>query len=233
MEQNQITEEEIARVLEVVNKLGYINWAVCNKELSSPRKATAMLHILQRRGIIQESENGEWTANTPHTVSGTDSVKVITNTDETYLNKEKTMDNKSRKKKVIKWLLIGIGCVVLFAIMYVIDSTIVGYNQSVIMEHRVSGGASPLNTISRGTLYYLIFGIGTLVSGLGFLTSAIMFIVSLISCWITNDSTVVQQVTAVNSDTLVQLSKLYKEGLLTKQEFETKKKQLLGGKQNG
>ena len=140
------------------------------------------------------------------------------------------MDNKARKKKVIKWLLIGIGCVVLFGILYTIDSAIVGYNQSVIMEHRVSGGASPLNTISRGTLYYVIFGIGVLVSALGLLTSAIMFIVSLISCWINNDSTVVQQAAEVNTDTLVQLSKLYKDGLLTKQEFETKKKQLLGSK---
>lgn len=53
---------------------------------------------------------------------------------------------------------------------------------------------------------------------------------STISCWINNDSTVVQQAAETNTDTLVQLSKLYKDGLLTKQEFETKKKQLLGSK---
>lgn len=92
------------------------------------------------------------------------------------------------------------------------------------MEHRVSGGASPLDTISRGTLYYVIFGIGLLVSALEFLISAIMFIVSLIGCWVNSTPTVVQQVAETSSDTLVQLSKLYKEGLLTKQEFEAKKK---------
>lgn len=140
------------------------------------------------------------------------------------------MRNKDRKKKVIKWLLIGIACVALFGMIYAIDSVIVGYNHSVIMQHRVSGGASPLDTISRGTLYYVIFGIGVLVSALGFLISAIMFIVNLIGCWVNSTPTVVQQVTETSSDTLVQLGKLYKEGLLTKQEFETKKKQLLGGK---
>ncbi len=140
------------------------------------------------------------------------------------------MDNKTRKKKVIKWLLIGIGCIALFGVLYAIDCAIVGYNSAAIMEHRVSGGAVPADTISRGTSYYVIFGIGVLVSALGFLISAVMFIVNLISCWINNDSTVVQQAAETNTDTLVQISKLYKDGLLTEQEFETKKKQLLGEK---
>ncbi len=140
------------------------------------------------------------------------------------------MDNKARKKKVIKWLLIGMGCIVLFGILYAIDCIIVGYNSAAIMEHRVSGGAVPTDTISRGTLYYVIFGIGTVVSVLGFIVSAIMFFISLISCWVNNNSTETQQSIETNTDTLVQLSKLYKEGLLTKQEFEVKKKQLLGGK---
>ena len=60
------------------------------------------------------------------------------------------MTNKDRKKKVIKWLLIGIGCIALFGVLNGIDSIIVSYNQSAIMEYRVSGGAVSPNTISRG-----------------------------------------------------------------------------------
>ncbi len=59
MEQNQITEQEIAHVLEVVKKIGYVNWTVCNKELLSPAKATLMLKMLHQQGIISSEENGD------------------------------------------------------------------------------------------------------------------------------------------------------------------------------
>ena len=140
------------------------------------------------------------------------------------------MDNKARKKEVVMWLLIGIGCIALFGVIYAIDSTIVAHNQAVIMEHRVSGGVIPSNTIDRGNIYWSIVLTGTLASVGGFILSIIMFIISLISWWVNNDSTPVQQVIKTDSDALIQLTKLYKEGLLTKQEFETEKKQLLGGK---
>ncbi len=139
------------------------------------------------------------------------------------------MTNKDRKKKVIKWLLIGIGCIVLFGVLNGIDSIIVSYNQSAIMEYRVSGGAVSPNTISRGAAYYIIMSIGFLISGLGFIISTILFIINLISCWINNTPEVVQQVVETNSDPLVQLSNLYNQRLLTREEFEEKKRQLKRG----
>ncbi len=225
MEQNQITEQEIAHVLEVVKKIGYVNWTVCNKELSSPSKATAMLHILQKRGIIQEIENGELTVNTNHTDSEAGSTEIIANTKGMCLSKEKTMNNKTRKKKVIKWLLVGIACVVILGITHFMDGIWVGVNQ-MRMEH----GAPRM---SLGSPFGISIMCGYIFSVLGICVSVLMFIISLVSCWVNSTPTVIRQGAEENSDTLIQLSKLYKEGLLTKQEFETKKKQLLGVKMNG
>lgn len=143
------------------------------------------------------------------------------------------MTNKDRKKKVIKWLLVGLGCVVLFGVLYGIDSIIVGYNRSQIMEYRLSGGISGglKNTIDRSTSYYIIFWSGFIISILGLIISVIMFIVNLVNCWLNNTTEEVQQQVVKNdSDTLVQLSRMYHDGLLTKQEFEKQKKQLLGDK---
>lgn len=144
------------------------------------------------------------------------------------------MDNKTRKKKVIKWLLIGIGCAVVLWISISIDSSLAHHNK---MEYMTHGGiyADPnsINIISKSNPLWVSAACGIVVSFLGLILSTIMFVVSVISCWINSTPTVVQQVTKTSSDTLIQLSKLYKEGLLTKEEFEMKKKQLLGGKQNG
>ncbi len=140
------------------------------------------------------------------------------------------MTNKDRKKKVIKWLLVGLGCVVLFGVLYGIDTIIVEYNRSQIMGYRLSEGLID-NTIDRGTSYYIVFWSGFIISILGLIISVIMFIVNLISCWLNNTTEVVQQQFVKNdSDTLVQLSRMYHDGLLTKQEFEKQKKQLLGDK---
>lgn len=101
MEQNQITEEEIARVLEVVKKLGYINWAVCNKELASPAKATAMLKILQTRGFIQETENGEWRLNTEQMTfsSSEDPLSTVENVDTAYTLKARGIKGLLKEKE--------------------------------------------------------------------------------------------------------------------------------------
>ena len=140
------------------------------------------------------------------------------------------MTNKDRKKKVIKWLLVGLGCVVLFGVLYGIDTIIVEYNRSQIMGYRLSEGLID-NTIDRSTLYFTVCWTGFIVSILGLIVSVIMFIVNLISCWLNNTPEVVQQQFVKNdSDTLVQLSRMYHDGLLTKQEFEKQKKQLLGDK---
>ncbi|MBO7190817.1 MAG: hypothetical protein J6V32_01750 [Elusimicrobiaceae bacterium] len=104
MEQNQITEQEIVRVLEVVKKIGYINWAVCNKELSSPHKATVILRVLQKRGVIQEDENGEWAVNTSHTILGTSSMGVTADVDEMNLNKEKIKRGNNNQQP--EWITI-------------------------------------------------------------------------------------------------------------------------------
>lgn len=140
------------------------------------------------------------------------------------------MTNKDRKKKVIKWLLIGLGCLMMFIIVVNIDSSIANHNRMEYMTHGgIAADRNSMNLISSPSWIPIAF----IFSSLGMGLSAIMFIVSIISCWLNNTPTVVQQVTETSSDTLIQLGKLYKEGLLTKQEFETKKKQLLGEKQNG
>ena len=142
------------------------------------------------------------------------------------------MTNKDRKKKVIKWLVIGICCIILLGVLYGVDSIIVGYNQSKTMEYRLSGGVltnGATDYIHRSALYYIIFAIGALSSILGLIVSIIMFLVNLINCWVNNTPEVVQQVVETN-DPLIQLTNLYNERLLTRQEFEEKKRQLLRGK---
>ena len=137
------------------------------------------------------------------------------------------MTNKDRKKKVIKWLLIGLGCLLMFIIVANIDSSIANHNRMEYMTHGgIAADRNSMDLISSPSWIPIVL----VFSSLGMVLSIIMFIVSIISCWLNNTPTVVQQVAETSSDTLVQLSKLYKEGLLTKQEFETKKKQLLGGK---
>lgn len=142
------------------------------------------------------------------------------------------MTNKDRKKKVIKWLVIGICCIILLGVLYGVDSIIVGYNQSKTMEYRLSGGVltnGATDYIHRSVLYYIIFAIGALSSILGLIVSIIMFLVNLINCWVNNTPEVVQQVVETK-DPLIQLTNLYNERLLTRQEFEEKKRQLLRGK---
>lgn len=141
------------------------------------------------------------------------------------------MDNKSRKEKVIKWLLIGIGCAIVLAISRSIDSSFAAHNR---MEYMMNGGiaadGASLNLISKSNPLWIAVAFGMVISSLGLILSAFKFLASAVSCWVNNSPVVVQQTTDTDTDTLVQLGKLYKEGLLTKQEFETKKKQLLRGK---
>lgn len=141
------------------------------------------------------------------------------------------MDNKARKKKVIKWLSISIGCAIAFAISRDIDSSFAAHNH---MEYMMNGGITAdrasLNLISKSNPLWVASAFVMVISILGLIVSAFKFLTSAVSCWVNNNPVVVQQVTETSSDTLIQLSKLYKEGLLTKEEFEIKKKQLLGGK---
>lgn len=137
------------------------------------------------------------------------------------------MDNKTRKKKIIKWLLIGLGCLLMLMTVTNIDSSIANHNQMEYMTHGgIAADRNSMDLISSPSWIPIVLILFALGMGISF----VMFIVSIISYWLNNTPTVVQQVSATSSDTLIQLGKLYKEGLLTKQEFETKKKQLLGGK---
>lgn len=138
------------------------------------------------------------------------------------------MTNKDRKKKVIKWLLIGVGCIVVFFISGYISYSIAVHNKQEYMMHGgIAADPASINIIPKNHPLQIAAGWGGLLSLLGAILSAIMFIISAISWWVNSSPSVVQQVTTTNSDTLIQLSNLYKEGLITKEEFEGKKKQLL------
>ena len=138
------------------------------------------------------------------------------------------MNNRDRKKRVIKWLIMGLGCVLMLIIVVNIDSSIANHNRMEYMAHGgITANRNSMNLISSPSWIPILM----ILSGLGMGLSIVMFITSIISYWINSTPTVVQQVTETSSDTLIQLGKLYKEGLLTKQEFEVKKKQLLGEKE--
>lgn len=140
------------------------------------------------------------------------------------------MDNKARKKKVIKWLTIGLGCILMLIVVANIDSSIANHNQMEYMTHGgIAADRNSMDLISSPSWIPILM----ILSALGAALSGVMFITSIISYWVNSTPTVVQQITETSSDTLIQLGKLYKEGLLTKQEFEIKKKQLLGEKENG
>lgn len=127
------------------------------------------------------------------------------------------MDNKTRKKKVIKWFIIGIICAAVFGILYIIDSD---YSFRNSLVYNVFDG--------NRSAYNLIIGTPLVISFLGIFLSGLMFIISLICCWVNSTPEIVQQVVEKN-DPLTQLTNLYNERLLTKQEFEEKKRQLLRG----
>lgn len=137
------------------------------------------------------------------------------------------MNNRERKIKIIKWLLIGIGLFIIFGIAIFIDNAITDYNRGLLIGGVYSDRSS---IIPKSNPIWIADACIMLISFLGLIVSAIMFIISIVSWWINNDSVVERKIVETHEDTLIKLCKLYKEGLLTKEEFERKKKLLVGGK---
>jgi len=98
------------------------------------------------------------------------------------------MTNKDRKKKVVKWLLIGIGCVVIFLISAFLDTSFASSNSA---EYMRCGGiyADPncMNLFSKTSPLWITVGIALIFSSLGSIISVIMFFVSLIKYWVNKD----------------------------------------------
>ena len=114
------------------------------------------------------------------------------------------MSDNIHKKKTIKWMIIGgiCGCVIL------VSSNI-----------SVSTNDGSMQLISA-----LIGAIALLMS----ILSGVMYMVHYTLAWTRGPTTSQKQDT--EQDTLVKISQLYKEGLLTKEEFETQKTKILRGK---
>ena len=137
------------------------------------------------------------------------------------------MNNKERKIKIIKWLLIGIALLIIFGIAIFIDNSITDYNRGQLIAGVYSDTS---HIIPKSNPIWIADACIMVISFLGIIFSAIMFIISIISWWVNNDSVAEHKVMEAHEDTLIKICRLYKEGLLTKEEFERKKKLLVGGK---
>ena len=137
------------------------------------------------------------------------------------------MTNKDRKQEVVTCLIITIFCAIVFWLSVKIDASFTHHNQMEYMMHGgINADPSSMNLISKMHPLWVAAAGGIVFSSLGFVISAIMLIISLINYWVNSTPIVVQQVKETDSQALIRIGKLYKEGLLTKEEFERKKKQL-------
>ena len=103
-----------------------------------------------------------------------------------------------KNKIFLKWILISILCLIILGVSIFIE-LFFGNNNDFLWALSVCG---------------------ITVSFLGFLFSIIMYAVNVIGSFLP-----IEQENTF-ADTFVQLNELYKKGLLTKEEFEKKKKQL-------
>ena len=114
------------------------------------------------------------------------------------------MSDNNHKKKTVKWMVIGGIC---------------GCGVFILFNIAAYAHDDSIRSIS------LLIG---LVALLMLILSGVMYMVHYTLAWTKSSSASIEQNN--EDDTLIKISQLYKEGLLTKEEFETKKKQLLGGR---